>query len=100
MNPVAHLLLSGMHKEKSDCLHLIETTAASLNSDVLAVMLLAVQRENLELSIKMAVKWWLRMERKAGDEWTHLTMKRCLFVFPRLWVSRSILGKEHRALVR
>ena len=37
------------------CNGLIEETAAALNEDVVALMLLAVQRGNLELSVKTAL---------------------------------------------
>jgi hypothetical protein len=32
-------------------------TANALSGDVVAVMLMAVQKDNLELSIKYAIKW-------------------------------------------
>ena len=41
--------------EESRCDDLIEQTAEALNEDVVALMLLAVQRGNLELSIKTAL---------------------------------------------
>ena len=44
-----------MHKENSRCDHLIEETAAALNEDTVALMLLAVQKGNLELSVKTAL---------------------------------------------
>ena len=44
-----------MHKEKAHCGDLIEKTAAALNDDIVKLMLLAVQRENLELSVKVAL---------------------------------------------
>ena len=44
-----------MHKEKVHCGDLIEKTAAALNDDIVTLMLLAVQRENLELSVKVAL---------------------------------------------
>ena len=37
------------------CNGLLENTAAALNEDVIALMLLAVQRGNLELSINIAL---------------------------------------------
>jgi hypothetical protein len=37
------------------CKGLIELTASSLTGDVVALMLLAVQRDNLELSINQAI---------------------------------------------
>lgn len=44
-----------MNMKDSRCDSLIETTAAALNEDVIALMLLAVQRGNLELSVKRAL---------------------------------------------
>ena len=44
-----------MNLEDSRCNGLIEKTAAALNEDVVALMLLAVQRGNLELSVKTAL---------------------------------------------
>jgi hypothetical protein len=44
-----------MHKKYSHCNSLIEKTAASLSEDVVALMLLAVQRGNIELSVKTAL---------------------------------------------
>ena len=39
----------------SRCDGLVEKTAAALNEDAVALMLLAVQRDNLELSVKTAL---------------------------------------------
>jgi hypothetical protein len=44
-----------MHMKESHCDGLIEETAAALNEDVVALMFLAVQRGNLELSVKTAL---------------------------------------------
>ena len=44
-----------MHDQR--CTDLIEVTANALSGGVVALMLLAVQRDNLELSITQAVKW-------------------------------------------
>ena len=44
-----------MHKGKS-CNALIVETASALSNEVVTLMLLAVQRGNLETSIKMAVE--------------------------------------------
>jgi hypothetical protein len=51
----ANVLLVEMHKPNAQCSGLVEETAGALNNDVVALMLLAVQRSNLELSVKMAV---------------------------------------------
>ena len=45
-----------MQKHRKSCAGLIETTADALSSVVVALMLLAVQKDNLELNIKEAVK--------------------------------------------
>ena len=45
-----------MHKPEASCRALLEETVKALNEDVVALMLLAVQREDLELSINVAVK--------------------------------------------
>ena len=47
--------LAEMHMKDSRCNGLIEETAAALNDDVVALMLLAVQRGNTELSVKVAL---------------------------------------------
>jgi hypothetical protein len=44
-----------MHKLNARCDNLVEETAGALNNDVVTLMLLAVQRSNLELSVKLAV---------------------------------------------
>jgi hypothetical protein len=43
-----------MHVEGGHCGELVEKTAAALNKDAVMLMLLAVQRDNVELSIKIA----------------------------------------------
>jgi len=45
-----------MHKFGKQCTDLIETTASALNDEVVVLMLVSVQRGNLELSIKTSVK--------------------------------------------
>ncbi|KAI9432369.1 hypothetical protein H4582DRAFT_1821141, partial [Lactarius indigo] len=55
-NGVRFVRLEKMHKQNMGCDKLIETTAAALNDDIVELMLLAVQRGNLELSVKRALK--------------------------------------------
>jgi hypothetical protein len=43
-----------MHIPGSHCDDLVEKTAAALNDDAVVLMLLAVQRNNVELSVKLA----------------------------------------------
>jgi hypothetical protein len=46
-----------MHKHGQRCTELIEVTANELSGGAVALMLIAVQRDNLELSVKKAVEW-------------------------------------------
>jgi hypothetical protein len=46
-----------MNEPGRRCTNLIKTTASSLSSNVVRLMLLAVQKDNLELNINYAVKW-------------------------------------------
>ena len=45
-----------MHRPTGNCGDLIEQTAVALNEDIIALMLLAVQKNNLTLSVKVALK--------------------------------------------
>ena len=49
-------ILTGMHEPGQHCTELLETTANALSDGVVAVMVLAVKRGNLELSINAGVK--------------------------------------------
>jgi hypothetical protein len=44
-----------MHKQRGHCGDLLEKTAGALDKDIVALMLLAVQRDNLVLSVKVAL---------------------------------------------
>ena len=46
-----------MHKNGQRCTELIEVTANALSGGVVTLMLIAVQRDSLELSVKKAVEW-------------------------------------------
>ena len=50
-----NVCLAGMHMHGQQCADLIEKTANVLSEKTVALMLLTVQRGNLELSIKQAV---------------------------------------------
>ena len=52
----ANPLVKEMQKVETRCHALLEETAEALNEDVLALMLLAVQKTDLELSIRTAAK--------------------------------------------
>jgi hypothetical protein len=51
----ANLRPAEMHVPGQKCTELIEATARALSRDVVGLMLLAVQKDNLELSIRQAV---------------------------------------------
>ena len=46
-----------MHNHDQRCTDLIEVTASALSAGVVTLMLMAVQSDNLELSIKQAITW-------------------------------------------
>jgi len=46
-----------MQKHGQRCTGLIEMTANALSGDAVALMLVAVQRDNLELSVMQAIRW-------------------------------------------
>jgi hypothetical protein len=48
---------AGMHNPGQQCAELIEMTAKALSGRAVALMLVAVQRDNLELSITQAIRW-------------------------------------------
>ena len=47
---------AGMHKDDGRCTDLIKLTANSLSGSVVTLMLVAVQKNNLEVSIDHAIK--------------------------------------------
>ena len=47
--------LTEMHRQNGHCNDLIQKTAAALDEDTVALMLLAVQNGNLEFSVKVAL---------------------------------------------
>jgi hypothetical protein len=53
---VKYVRLEKMHLKNSHCDSLVEKTAEALNQDAVALMLLAVQKGNLELGVKIALR--------------------------------------------
>ena len=51
--------LAEMHMKDSYCNNLVEETAAALNMDTVILMLLAVQKNDLKLSVKTALGKWV-----------------------------------------
>ncbi|KAH8979713.1 hypothetical protein EDB86DRAFT_3248264 [Lactarius hatsudake] len=76
---VVFVRLEKMHIENMRCDELIETTAAALNDDIVGLMLLVVQKGNLKLSVKTALK---RVRASTGSE---DIVRECLFPFPFIW---------------
>ena len=46
-----------MHRHGQRCTDLLEATADALSHGAVALILLAIQKDNLELNIKQAIKW-------------------------------------------
>jgi hypothetical protein len=111
-----------MHKPGQRCTALIEETANALDGSVVAIMLLAVQKDNMELNINRAVKWyvpmyrWMRMRGiyfhyrahsafHGGSGTAERVIKMCIMAFPSVWVScntrvlNCLVLKEDRCLV-
>ena len=62
-----------MQKPETRCDALLEETVEALNEDVVALMLLAVQRRDLELSVNIAVKqrvFQIKYQRKVQSHHT------------------------------
>ena len=55
--PISIFLFEEMHKHYQRCTDLIEVTANALSGGVVALMLMAVKHDNLELSVKQTIKW-------------------------------------------
>jgi hypothetical protein len=53
-----------MNKPGQRCTDLISKTASSLSSSVVRLMLLAVQKDNLELNINYAVTWLVQIHNR------------------------------------
>ncbi|KAH9047168.1 hypothetical protein EDB84DRAFT_1575478 [Lactarius hengduanensis] len=83
---VGFVRLEQMHRQNRRCDDLIETTAAALNENTIALMLLTVQKSNLTLSVKTALN---RVHSGAGFEveGAENTVRKCLFAFPYIWGS-------------
>ncbi len=93
-----------MNQQVARCDTLLEATAGELNEDVVALMLVAVQKDNLGLSVNLALKRSAhQFEGTMGGNHTELCrvyssgwfnrhhaksiVQECLFPFPYLWAS-------------
>ncbi|KAF5348792.1 hypothetical protein D9756_009849 [Leucocoprinus leucothites] len=80
-----YVRLEKMHKPDGCCKELIEETARALNDNVVTLMLVAVQRSNVELSVKLAVERTLPHLRSDAED----VVEKCLGPFPYIWVGTS-----------
>ncbi|KAF8265929.1 hypothetical protein EI94DRAFT_255059 [Lactarius quietus] len=80
---VRYVRLEKMHMKDSRCDGLVEETATALNEDTVALMLLAVQRGNIELSVKTALSRVNSMTEFEVDK----VIRKCLMSFPYIWAS-------------
>ncbi|KAN0132936.1 hypothetical protein V8E53_009301 [Lactarius tabidus] len=80
---VRYVLLEKMHLKDSRCNNLVEKTAEALNEDAVALMLLAVQKGNLDLSVKTALS---RVNRLTEFS-VKVLIQECLIPFPYIWAS-------------
>ncbi|KAJ7112362.1 hypothetical protein C8R44DRAFT_251870 [Mycena epipterygia] len=77
--------LEGMEKPDARCDDLIKSTVDALNPEAVMLMLLAVQTQNLEVSVQYAVHRTSE-ELTSGKTATKHIVKQCLMSFPQLWV--------------
>jgi len=87
-----------MNKPGQRCTELISKTASSLSSNVVRLMLLAVQKDNLELNINYAVKW-VHSAFERGSRSTEKVIKLCVLAFPPIWLyfEQDTLGFRFRS---
>jgi len=84
MGPPPFIRLERMNKPSQKCEGLIEITANALSGSVVALMLLAVQRDDLELSIRYAIgKAYSAVEQ--GSTSMDEVMELCILGFPLLY---------------
>ncbi len=97
-----------MDKQTARCDPLIEATAAALNKNAVVLMLVAVQKNNLGLSVNIALKQSvLQLRRTVSGNLIELfrvyssgrfneldtgtIVRECLFPFPYLWASVHLM---------
>ncbi|KAF8256781.1 hypothetical protein EI94DRAFT_190853 [Lactarius quietus] len=78
---VKYVRLENMQKNDSRCDVLVEKTAAALNEDAVSLMLLAVQKGNIGLSVKTALSC---VDHVTGFE-VEQVIRKCLVPFPYIW---------------
>src|SRR6266404_276963 len=97
-----------MNKQGGRCETLIEATAAALNEDAVALMLIAVQKDNLGLGVNLTLKWPVLQFRRTTS-WNLIELfrayssggfneldaetivRKCLYSFPYLWAGIHLM---------
>jgi hypothetical protein len=64
-----------MHMKGSNCGDLVEKTATALNDDAVMLMLVAVQRNNVELSVKLAWEWYVHQLNWQSEQGSQPTLQ-------------------------
>jgi len=83
--PPPFLRMEKMQKDGQQCTDLITLTANLLSGRVVTLMLVAVQKDNLEMSINHAIKWAQDQLEGQGTRSTEAVIKQCLAAFPWMW---------------
>jgi len=81
-NDVGYVRLEKMNVKGGQCGELVEKTAAALNENAVMLMLLAVQKGNVELSVKTAWRHVCQLVTFEVED----VIKECLFAFPYIWL--------------
>jgi len=84
--PPPYIRLERMHIHSQRCADLIEMTANALGGGTVTLMFLAVQRDNLELSIKCGIQWTYHLLKQQNGS-METNIKTCIIAFPSLWYS-------------
>jgi len=88
-----------MHKHGQRCTGLIEATANALSGGAVALILLAIQKGNLELNITRAVKWAQSTFQRGGGS-TERVIKLCILAFPSIWYPEAYTLAESETFRR
>jgi len=80
--------LEKMHKPGQSCTLLLEKTADALSGNVVGFMLLSVQKDNLELNIRLAIKW-VNSAFEEGTGNAEMIIKLCTVAFPSIYDFRE-----------
>ncbi|KAJ6484717.1 hypothetical protein C8R45DRAFT_999099 [Mycena sanguinolenta] len=89
--PSAYVQLDDMRLEHSSCVDLIDQTANTLTDDALLLLFVSVQRNNIDLCIRSAIRHQLNVRNDKLD----LVVKWTLPYFPHVWRVSSFCLVKH-----